>query len=62
MKSLESGLIQISKAVVSRIILIPECSANPITVTPIWKWKFANRKHPIGGLYATFFEKFLFKF
>ena len=38
------------------------CSANPITVTPIWKWQFANEKHPIGRLYWTFIEKFLFKF
>ena len=22
------------------IILCPKCSANPITVTPIWKWEF----------------------
>ena len=37
-------------------------SANPITVTPIWKWSFANGEHPIWGLYRTFFEKFVFKF
>ena len=37
-------------------------SANPITVTPIWKWEFENKEHPIRGLYMTFFEKFLFKF
>ena len=42
--------------------LCPECSANPTTVTPIWKWKFANKKHLIRGLYRTFFEKYLFKF
>ena len=40
----------------------PKCSANPITVTPIWKWEFENKEHPIRGLYMTFFEKFLFKF
>ena len=39
-----------------------KCSANPITVTPIWKREFANGLHPIRGLYRTFFEKFLFKF
>ena len=22
----------------------PECTANPIKVTPIWKWEFANGK------------------
>ena len=44
------------------IILCPKCSANPITVTPIWKWEFENKEHPIRGLYMTFFEKFLFKF
>ena len=40
----------------------PKCSANPITVTPIWKWEFENKECPIRGLYMTFFEKFLFKF
>ena len=25
----------------------PTCSANPIMVTPIWKWWFANGAHPI---------------
>ena len=40
----------------------PKCSANPITVTPIWKWEFENKEHPIRGLYRTFFEKILFKF
>ena len=39
----------------------PKCSANPITVTPIWKWEFANGKHPIEGLYRTFSKKILFK-
>ena len=28
--------------------------------TPIWKRQFANGKHPIGGLYRTFFEFFFF--
>ena len=42
--------------------LSPKCSANPITVSPIWKWEFENKEHPIRGLYMTFFEKFLFKF
>ena len=27
--------------------LAPKSSANPITVTPIWKWWFANGAHPI---------------
>ena len=40
----------------------PKCSANPITVTSIWKREFENKEHPIRGLYMTFFEKFLFKF
>ena len=40
----------------------PKCSANPITVTPIGKWQFENKEHPIRGLYRTFFEKILFKF
>ena len=40
----------------------PECSANPIMVTPIWKWEFENKEHPIKGLHMTFFEKCLFKF
>ena len=40
----------------------PKCSANPITVTPIWKWEFENKEHPIRGLHMTFFEKFLLKF
>ena len=40
----------------------PKCSENPITVTPIWKWDFENKEHPIRGLCMTFFEKFLFKF
>ena len=40
----------------------PKCSVNPIRVTPIWKWEFENKDHPIRGLYMTFFEKFLFKF
>ena len=26
----------------------PKCSANPITVTPIWKWKFENKERPIA--------------
>ena len=42
--------------------LCPNCSANPITATPIWKWEFENKEHPIRGFYMTFFEKFLFKF
>ena len=42
--------------------LCPKCSANPITVTPIWIWKFENKEHPIRGLYRSFFEKFLLKF
>ena len=37
----------------------PKCSANPITVNPIWKWEFANGKHPIGGC-IEYFLKFLF--
>ena len=40
----------------------PKCSANPIMVTPIWKWEFENEEDPIRGLYMTFFEKILFKF
>ena len=28
-------------------ILCPKCPANPITVTPIWKWEFENKEHPI---------------
>ena len=40
----------------------PKCSANPITVTPIWKWKFENKERPICGLYKTIFEKNLFKY
>ena len=40
----------------------PKCSAKPITETPIWKWEFENKKHPIRSLYMTLFEKFLFKF
>ena len=48
--------------VYSGITICPKCSANPITVTPIWKWEFENKEHPIRGLYMTFFEKFLFKF
>ena len=40
----------------------PKCSANPIMITPIWKWQFENKEHLIRGLYMTFFEKFLFKF
>ena len=43
-------------------IQCPESSANPITVTPIWKREFANGKHPIGGLYRIFFEISFFKF
>ena len=30
--------------------LSPKCSANPIAVTPIWKWEFRNGEHPIRGL------------
>ena len=45
-----------------KIILGPQCSANPIMVTSIWKWEFENKEHPIRGLYMIFFEKFLFKF
>ena len=30
----------------------PKCSANPITVTPIWKWEFDNKEHPIRSLYT----------
>ena len=41
--------------------LCPKCSANPITVTPIWKLEFVNKEHPIRDLYMTFLEKFLFK-
>ena len=41
---------------------MPKVLCNPITVTPIWKWEFENKKHPIRGLYMIFFEKFLFKF
>ena len=40
----------------------PKCSANPITVIPIWKRFFANGELPIRGLYRVFFEKFVFKF
>ena len=40
----------------------PKCSANPITVTPIWKWEFENKEHPIRGLYKTFFEFFFSNF
>ena len=29
----------------------PKCSAKPITVTPIWKWEFENKEHPIRGLF-----------
>ena len=29
----------------------PKCSANPITVIPIWKWEFENKEHPIRGLF-----------
>ena len=32
----------------------PKCSTNPITVTPIWKWKFENGDHPIRGLHSNF--------
>ena len=42
--------------------LCPKCSANPNTVTPIWKWGFENKVHLIRGLCRTFFEKFLFRF
>ena len=28
--------------------ICPKSSANPITVTPIWKWWFANGAQPIG--------------
>ena len=45
-----------------KLSLSPKCSANPITVKPIWKCKFENKEHPIRGLYMTFFERFLFKF
>ena len=30
--------------------LCPKSSANPIAVTPIWKWEFGNGKQPIRGL------------
>ena len=43
-------------------IICPKCSANPISVTPIWKREFENGKHPIRRLYWIFFEKFAFKF
>ena len=33
----------------------PKCSANPITVTPILKWGFEDKEHPIRGLYIIFF-------
>ena len=39
----------------------PKCSANPISVTPIWKWYFENKEHHIRGLYRTFFKRLLFK-
>merc|ERR1711978_117533 len=45
-----------------RKLQCPKSSTNPITVTPIWKWLFENKEHPIRGLYRTFFGKFLFKF
>ena len=32
----------------------PKCSAHPITVTPIWKWEFENKEHPVRGLCMTF--------
>ena len=53
---------QISYKTIWRLYLSPKCSANPITVTLIWKWWFENKEYPIRGLYGTFFEKFLFKF
>ena len=43
-------------------IYSPKCTANPIMVTPIWKWEFENKDHSIRSLDMTFFEKFLFKF
>ena len=39
-----------------------KCSANPITVTPIWKWETANKEHPIRGLYMTFLKNFFSNF
>jgi len=40
----------------------PKCSANPITVTPIWKLEFANGEHPTRVLYRIFFEIFFSNF
>ena len=37
----------------------PKCSVIHITVTPIWKWEFENKEHPIRVLYLTFLENFL---
>ena len=36
----------------------PKFSANPITVTPIWKQDFVDGEHPIRGLYWVVFEKY----
>ena len=36
----------------------PKSSANPITVTPIWKQEFANGEHPIRGLSRFFLQIF----
>ena len=44
------------------LVLGPKSSANPITVTPIWKREFANGEHPIRGLYRIFFEIFFSNF
>ena len=42
--------------------LSPKCSANPITVSPIWKWESENKEHPIRGLYRTFLKNLFSNF
>ena len=46
----------------SVLLHFTKSSANPISVTPIWKWEFENGEHPIKGLNKIFFEKLAFKF
>ena len=40
----------------------PKCSANSITVTPIWKQEFVNGEHPIRILYRIFLKNLFSNF
>ena len=57
---LESSTISKSFPMSYCMTLCPKSSANPITVTPIWKREFANGEHPIRGLYRIFFFEIFF--